>query len=62
MGDIKIAVHVQNGKAASKFTVTKGSDSDVALAIAHLEINKNKLLDILNERSDNLTGKKSRKR
>lgn len=61
MGDIKIAIHVQNGKAASNIT-GEGNASDVSLAIAHLEMKKNQLLDKLKEQSDSLTGKKSKKR
>ena len=58
MGDLKIAIHIQNGNAASKMT-GKGNAAEVSMAIAHLELRKQELLKSLKSQSDKLQGKKS---
>ena len=52
MGEIKIVVQIKDGVAASR-TVPKGniSTDNIAMALAHLELRKKKLIEEFERRS-----------
>ena len=58
MGDLRIAIYIKNGKAASKIT-GRGNAAEVSMAIAHLELRKQTLLKSLKDQSDKLQGDRS---
>ena len=60
MGDVKVMIHIQNGMAFSDVSLSKEvKGAEIGLAIAHLELKKQHLLEILKKHSEEVKKDKS---